>query len=170
MSLEDLKAEWIVFAHEYVREWNGTNSYQKAYPNVKRETARAEACRLLAKPSIKAYIEECKQNLAELSGISALRNLEVLKKMAYTDIEMKDDGEMSEEEFSALSNDMKACLAEISFINTPTGTIVKYKVYDRIRAIQEINKMLGLNAPEKIEKTITKSTSSVIKFKKKKKD
>ena len=53
-----MKREWQIFADEYIISLNATQSYLKAYPKASYETANVEGCKLLVKPSIKAYIDE----------------------------------------------------------------------------------------------------------------
>ena len=53
-----MKREWEIFADEYIISLNATQSYLKAYPKASYETANVEGCKLLVKPSIKAYIDE----------------------------------------------------------------------------------------------------------------
>lgn len=48
----------IIFCEEYIKTQNGTKSYLKIHPNVKTESARVLADRLLRKVNIKKYIEE----------------------------------------------------------------------------------------------------------------
>lgn len=75
----ELKPEHKIFAEQYVIDWNGTRSYQVAYPESSYESARSSACDLLTKPNIQVYITEIQKDLAKLSGISALSNLNKLK-------------------------------------------------------------------------------------------
>ena len=53
-----MKTEWQIFADEYIISLNATQSYLKAYPEASYATANVEGCKLLVKPSIKAYIDE----------------------------------------------------------------------------------------------------------------
>lgn len=47
------------FADEYIVDLNGTRAYKAAYPKTKSDhAARANAARLIANDSVKAYIEE----------------------------------------------------------------------------------------------------------------
>lgn len=45
------------FVNEYLKCWNATRAYQVVYPNATYETARVEATRFLAKPSISSAIQ-----------------------------------------------------------------------------------------------------------------
>ena len=53
-----MKIEWQIFADEYIISLKATQSYLKAYPEASYATANVEGCKLLVKPSIKAYIDE----------------------------------------------------------------------------------------------------------------
>jgi hypothetical protein len=44
------------FAHEYLIDLNATQAYLRAFPGVKASTANVEGCRLLANPSVAAFI------------------------------------------------------------------------------------------------------------------
>lgn len=71
-----------VFITEYLKCFNGTEAYSRAYPKAKRDSARANAAELLAKPSIKAEIEA---RLAEYH-MTADEALQRLADMARGDI------------------------------------------------------------------------------------
>lgn len=73
-----------IFCHEYVIDFNGARAYKVAYPNVTDGTARTNAHKLLTNANIQAYIKSIQSNVAELAGVSALRNVLELKKIAYS--------------------------------------------------------------------------------------
>ena len=54
--LKPLNKAQQVFVSEYLKCFNGTEAYSRAYPSAKRDSARANAAELLAKPNIKAEI------------------------------------------------------------------------------------------------------------------
>lgn len=86
-----LKPEWVIFAHEYVIDWNGTRSYRVAYPKVNSDnTAAANAYKLLRNTQIKDYIEEIQKDLAKLAGISALYNIKHLTDILEAEGEEKE--------------------------------------------------------------------------------
>jgi len=74
------------FCEEYCEEWlfefNGTKAYRAAYPDVKSDNAAAVgASKLLRNAKIQEYIQELKDNVGELAGLSKLGVLEELKKV-----------------------------------------------------------------------------------------
>jgi len=86
-----------------------------------------------------------------LAGVSALRNILELKKIAFASIgDFKDDW-MTEKDFKKLHPDVLSALSEIQYIKEGKKKIVKFKVHDKQRAIEGLNKMLGFDAPEKID-------------------
>ena len=150
-----LKPEWIVFSHEYVIDFNQTRAYQVAYPKSGYDAAKSSASTLLTNPNILAYVEDIQKDLAKLSGVTALRNILELKKLAYTNISDFKDGWMTQKDFEELSEDTKAALSEIQYVEKSSQhgdeTIVKFKLHDKQKAIEILNKMLGYNAPEKLQ-------------------
>ena len=136
-------------------DWNATRAAAAA--GYSETAARQIGSENLSKPYIKSYIDKIKNNISELSGVTALRNVLELKKIAYSSLAKFKDDWMTEKEFSDLTDDEKSCLSEIvhttkTFENS-TEKIVKFKLYDKIKAIEVINKMLGLNEAEKFDHT-----------------
>lgn len=68
------------FCEEYVVDWNATQAAIRA--GYSENTARSIGQENLTKPDISKYINECKEMVAELAGISALQNAMWLKEIA----------------------------------------------------------------------------------------
>lgn len=81
----ELKGWEIEFCYEYLRTWNGTKSYMKVR-DVTYNSARAEAAKTLAKPSIKRALKEIKKE----TDVDLLISIEDIKreyfKQAFADI------------------------------------------------------------------------------------
>lgn len=154
-QLKPLTDKQKIFCEQYVIDWNATRAAKAA--GYSENTAAVQGSENLTKPNIQAYIEEIQQDLAKLAGVSALRNVLELKKVAYTNLADFKDGWMTEKKFDELTDDVKAALSEINYVERATEygteTIVKFKVHDKIKAITEINKMLGFNSAEKVDVT-----------------
>lgn len=168
---KELKPEWKIFSEEYVFDYNGTRAYQVAYPKASYDTARANQSKLLAKACIKKYIEEIQEDLAKLSGISRLRVAKELEKMVFSSIAHLHNTWIDRKAFEELTDEQKDCISEIytrtkkvpiSVVDPDTGGTVeidteveevRIKLYDKQKAIEAMNKMLGFNAPDKKEIT-----------------
>lgn len=75
------------FCHEYIKEWNKTQSYLKAYPKCKTENAAAaSAIKLLSNTKIDQYIDFIKEDIEKECGISKISNV-----MALIEISNKKD-------------------------------------------------------------------------------
>jgi len=149
--MSDLKPEWRVFSEQYVIDWNGTRAYMVAYPKSSYEAAMSSASDLLRNPKIQDYIKEIQEDLGKLAGVSALRNILELKKLAYTNLSDFKDGWLTQKEFEELDESTLAALSEIQYttkkIGEMTENIVKFKLHDKLKAIEGLNKMLGYDAP-----------------------
>lgn len=143
------------FCEEYVIDWNGTRAAIAS--GYSKKTAKEIASENLTKPNIKAYIDYIQQDLSKLAGISALKNVLELKKIAFTNLTDFKKGWMTEREFEELTEDQKAALSEIQYTDrmTKAGSekIVKFKVHDKMRALELLNKMLGYDSAAKVDVT-----------------
>lgn len=145
------------FCEEYLLDWNGTRAYRAAYPDAKVQTAEVNASKLLRNTKVKAYLEEAKKDLARIAGISKLRVLKEYQKMAFSSIAEMHNTWVTRKEFEELTPEQKACISEIQtqtkVVRTEDGELdtqefVKVKLYDKNRALEGLNKMLGYNEPE----------------------
>jgi len=151
----DLTPKQKIFCEEYVIDWNATRAAIKA--GYSEKTASEMGYENLKKPHLAQYIEDIQKDLGKLAGVSALMNVLELKKIAFTNITDFKDGWMTEKDFEALEDDTKAALSEIQYQEKSgrdgVERIVKFKLHDKQKAIEQLNKMLGFNAPEKHENT-----------------
>lgn len=161
----ELNERHRIFCQEYILDWNGTRSYQAAYPDASYETAMANASTLLRKAKIQAYIKELQDDLEKQAGISRLMVANELKKLAFSSISKLHNTWIERAEFEDLTDDEKASIQEIDtkILKKNIGTTkkpeivdveyIKVKLYDKVRAIESIKKMLGYDAPEKHDHT-----------------
>ena len=143
-----------IFCHEYVVDWNASRAAIAA--GYSKKTAYSIGGENLKKPELKSYIEYIQKDLAKLAGVSALKNIQELSKLAYTNLSDFKDGWMTQKDFNELSDEKKAALSEIQYTTRKYGedgteNIVKFKMHDKIKAIDMINKMLGFNSAQKIQ-------------------
>lgn len=172
-----LNTKQKLFCKHYITRWNGADSARKAGYSPK--TAKEMAWELLTKPHIKQYIEYIKGDFEKQAGISKLSQLNELKKIAYSSIAEYHDSWISLKQFESLSDEQKAAIESIEYKypvkksvsaneneevteEENAGVEVKIKLFDKQRAIDLINKMLGYNEPEKREVTTNESTVIIL--------
>lgn len=73
------------FCEEYVVDWNATQAAIRA--GYSEKTADVQGSRLLGNVKVQQYIEDCKNKTAELAGLSALKNVKILLKIAQSEEE-----------------------------------------------------------------------------------
>ncbi|KAA6340576.1 hypothetical protein EZS27_011575 [termite gut metagenome] len=129
------------FCYEYVMYLNATKAAINA--QYKEKTAKQMASRLLKRDDIQERIKYLKNNLAEISGISALRILKEHEKIAFSDTKKLCNGWMTLEKFESLTPEQKATIQEITIRETKYGKEVKIKTYNKQKSLDCINAMLG---------------------------
>jgi phage terminase small subunit len=165
--MDKLTNSQIEFCREYIYDWNATRSYKKAYPTVKNDnTAHVLASRLLQKVTIQSYIAEIQKDLEKLAGVSRLMVANEFRKLAFSDIaalqntwiELKDFESLTDEQRSAIQEiDTKTVKQKDYEMSTPDKPVfkeveyVKIKLHDKQRALENLNKMLGYNEPDKLK-------------------
>lgn len=171
-TLEELKAKLTpkerIFCHEYIVDWNGSRAARKA--GYSEDSAKEIACATLTKVHIKQYIAFIKDNLEEEAGISKLKNLKELAKIAYSNISHLHDNWIELTDWEEIKRENPDCMAAIESIDTKTEKrsyeteggleseietkYVKIKLYSKQQAIGMINEMMGYKAPVKMEHTV----------------
>lgn len=153
------------FCESYFKDFNGSRAYKEVYEDVTDETARVNASRLLTNANINAYLESLKTKLAELSGISPLTVLNEYKKIAFSSIAHMHNAWISLKDFELLTDEQRESIQEIDtkVLKKNIGTrdepeivdveYIRIKLYDKLKGLDGINKMLGYNAPEKVDHT-----------------
>lgn len=173
--MSDLKPEHKIFVLNYIVDWNASRAYKVAYPSASDETARSNSSKLLTNANIQAYVEDIQKDLEKVAGLSRLKILQEHQKLAFSSIAHLHLTWITRKEFDQLTDDQKACIAEIStqtrfekdYSTDPDGTVmqidyVKIKLYDKQKSLDSISKMLGYNEPEKIEHSIGEKQTMII--------
>jgi len=152
----ELTEKQKIFCEEYCVDYNASRSALKA--GYSEKTYGKIGFENLQKLEIQKYIAYCKQNISELAGVSALRNLKELASISYSNIGDLKNGWISFKDFDELTEDQKKAIkaCEITTIRNELGeTITGYKIvlHDKLKAIETINKQLGYNATDKLDLT-----------------
>lgn len=168
-TLKELKAKLTEkqrkFCHEWIIDFNATRAAKKA--GYSEETAYSIGHENLIKPEIEQYIAFIRHNYEEESGISKLRNLKELAKIAYSSIAHLHDCWIELTDWEVIKADNPDCMDAIESIDTKTeyksyktdGGIetdvevkyVKIKLYSKSDAIKTINEMMGYKSADKID-------------------
>ncbi len=136
------------FARRYFECGNGTQAYRESYGknrSLKESTCATEASKLLRNPKVQEYLKELNEKAACESVLSKRKRMEWLSRVVTTP-----PGQVDEN--SDLCQEM--VIGEF-------GT--KCRVPDKIRAIQELNKMDGAYAPEEVKVVTELSFGSLLK-------
>jgi len=161
--LESLTEKQKTFCREYIYDWNGTRAAIVA--GYSEKTAAVTAHENLRKPNIQQYIKEIQADIEKQAGISRLRVLEEYQKIAFTTIAHLHNTWIELKEFEQLTDDQKACIESIEtktikrvLGDNEEGVVmhteyVKIKLFSKEKALESICKMLGYNAPDKIDHT-----------------
>lgn len=154
------------FCYEYCLDLNASQAAIRA--GYSENSCRSIASDLLTKPNIQKRIKEMQDNLAETAGITRLRVLNEHMKMAFSSIANLHNTWIKRKDFEELTDDQKACIAEIDTkIKTEyeynpdlkekepiSVEYIRIKLYDKQKALDSISKMLGYDAPTKIDATL----------------
>ena len=167
-----------IFCYEYCIDFNATRAAKVAGYNEK--TAKVIGCQNLTKLYIKDRIKYMRDNLAETAGISALKIINEHSKIAFSSFANMKDGWMLLKDFDNLTDSERACISEIQTKESRRadggdGIIleewVKIKLLDKQKSLDSLSKILGFDAPTKIDLTsLGKELQPTIIFKKFKQD
>ncbi|HMG92367.1 MAG TPA: terminase small subunit, partial [Chryseolinea sp.] len=113
MAADELTGKQKRFCEEYIFDFNGARAARAA--GYSEDTAKEIASENLTKPNIQAYIKELEEDLGKTAGISRLRVLKEHEKMAFSSIAHLHNTWIQRKEFEELSDDQKACIAELSY-------------------------------------------------------
>jgi len=167
------------FCLHYCTHWNATKAALQA--GYSEKTANEQGSQNLAKLSVQAYIKHLQSDIARAAGVSALRNLMELTKIAYTNpTDIRESWEQLKD-WESIPDDVKAGIAEVVTVSkvlrrvgggdesedensglVQTLETVKVKMHDKLKALDMINRMLGYNEQEESD-----GATFTINFKKK---
>ena len=153
------------FCNYYVECGNASEAYRRAYNavNMKDKTIWERASKLLNENKVSTRVAELRRQANDMAKISKERILKELSNMAFSSISEMHNTWIERKEFDKLNDSQKASIKSIStkVLKKNIGTkddpqivdveFVKIELYDKIKAIECINKMLGYNEPEKVD-------------------
>lgn len=152
-----------VFCHQYIIDWNATRAAKAA--GYSEDSAKVIGYQNYTKLYIQEYINRIKDNYAKEAGISKIKQLKELAKIAYSSISNMHESWIERKVFEDISEEQRAAIESIDtkILKKNIGDdeipeivdveYVKIKLYSKLTALSEINKMLGYNDPEKHDHT-----------------
>ncbi|WP_436417169.1 terminase small subunit [Petrimonas sulfuriphila] len=150
--MNKLTARQEKFCYEYVIDLNATQAALRA--GYSEKTAYSSGSRLLKNVEIQKFIQTLQADLEKTAGITALKVLKEHKKIAFSDTSMIREGWMTLKSYKELPKEIKDCIQEVVTRETKYGNEVKIKFYDKQKSLDSISKILGFDAPTKIEQKI----------------
>jgi phage terminase small subunit len=160
----ELTQKQKIFCEEYCRNgWNATKA--ALFAGYSEDTAYSIGNENLSKPEIKAYVDLIKNDYEKLLGINKAKVIAEHQKIAYSSMADFRSDWITRKEFNELTPEQKACIAEIDTkIRTeyeydpdtekkePIGVeYVRIKLYDKQKALESIAKLMGYDAPVKLD-------------------
>ena len=149
-----LTAKQANFADEYLVDFNAVRAYRAAYPGCKSDnTAGVEGHRLLKNPKIADYIQKRMQDRQVRTEITQDRVLREYAKLGFFDPRKLFNADGSPREIADLDDDTAAAIAGLDIAEIYEGTgdsrrfvgyLKKYKVANKIGALDSIAKHLGM--------------------------
>lgn len=150
--MNKLTARQKKFCYEYVIDLNATQAALRA--GYSEKTAYSSGSRLLKNVEIQKFIQTLQADLEKTAGITALKVLKEHKKIAFSDTSMIREGWMTLKAYKELPKEIKDCIQEVATRETKYGNEIKIKFYDKQKSLDSISKILGFEAPTKIEQKI----------------
>jgi phage terminase small subunit len=164
-NIGDLTEKQRIFCERYCTHWNATRAAIEA--GYSENTAYNTGWQNVRKRECADYIKFIKDNAFEFAGVSLLRNAQELAKVAYgSGADIRKAWE-SLEDWENLPDEVKSTVSEVvtttRVIKTMGGEVesgssivqaiesVKVKQYDKLKALEILNRMAGYNAADKVD-------------------
>lgn len=147
MALKDKQKR---FCEEYVIDLNATQAAIRA--GYSETTARSIASENLSKPDIQDYLSKLQTELSNKNGDLVQKVIDELVKVGFSNIqdylgvgnEVKDLSEIDPQKAAAVSS-VKKSLTEFGDEETGgTKTVIEFKLWDKISALEKLGKHLGI--------------------------
>ena len=161
------------FCNYYLECGNASEAYRRAYScsNMKDESINRKAVELLNNGNIATRVRELQEEQKNKSDITKEKILDELSSIAFSSVADMHNSWIERVEFDKLTSKQKSAIKSIStkILKKNIGTsddpeivdveYVKIELHDKLKAIERICKMLGWDAPEKMD--VTSNGSSI---------
>lgn len=144
----------FVETYHSMRKPNKREAYEEVYA-ARGETARVEAERTLRLPHVKKYLKKLQKKSEERAVKTAADIIAELEKVGFSNIgdyiEVT-EGKITLKALAEMSDEQLAAISEISETTTQHGRAIKFKLYDKLKALKDLGLRYGI-FPTKIEHT-----------------
>lgn len=142
-----------LFCLEYVKDFNGTQSYLKVWTDITYDTARDAAPKLLAKPCVKAEIDRLKAIRCKAVQIDANYVLERLKQIDELDVADLFDDAWQLLPVKQWPKSWRTSISGLDVISAKNGDvesiIKKLKFPDKVKNLELIGRHVSIKAWDK---------------------
>lgn len=160
-KVRKLTGKELKFCIEYIKDWNATQAAIRA--GYSKKSAYELGSRLLRKVEILENIDQVKENLEQALGISKAKVVSELMKIAFSSISDYHKSWIERKDFDQISEEAKACISEIDtrivrrVVNEEEYQVeqIKIKLYDKQKALDAISKIMGYDAPVKVDASVS---------------
>lgn len=153
------------FCNYYIETGNASEAYRRAYncENMSEKAIWENASKLLNNTKVAPRVKELQDELKDISDITKERLMRELSNIAFSSISDMHNTWIERKDFENLSPKQKSAIKSIStkVLKKNIGTkdnpeyadveFVKIEMHDKLKAIEDLAKMLGYNEPEKHE-------------------
>lgn len=153
------------FVAEYLLDLNATAAAKRA--GYSEKTACEQAARLLANVNVQTAVQEAEQARQERTEITQDMVLREMSKLAFFDIRKMFDKNGKPLDISALDADTAAALVGLDVQDVTDndgnyiGFVKKYKMADKIRALELLGKHLGAWEPRDKQQTAVEDLTAL---------
>jgi phage terminase small subunit len=133
------------FCQEYIIDLNATQAAIRA--GYSEKTAGIQSFHLLKKPNIQSVIQKALENRSIRTQITQDRVLEELARIGFSCVDDYVEWGGSKyklKESQELTDDQKAAISEVSVHKSKDGGSIKFKLYDKVSALEKIGRHLGM--------------------------
>lgn len=149
----------LKFAELILQGLNQTEAYRTAgYKAQSAEVRKVNASRLLTNANVAAYLADrqlkINKRLEEKTNVTKERIVSEYAKVAFAsmaDFAKIEGGSVSFTDFSKLTPEQLAAVAEVGETTTKDGGSVRLKLYDKIAALTKLGEHVGLFEPEALD-------------------
>ena len=148
------------FVHEYIKDYNAVQAELRVNPQKSYSSAASYSRKRLLRPKVRDYLAHVERNYARECGLSKYKVVKEQMAIAFSNIadvyktwqDLKDFDTLTDEQKSAIAEIDTRIITKLSKDGEPYETkYVKIRMHDKMKAMENLAKLLGMNEPEKIE-------------------